>query len=293
MNILIAGGTGFIGSYLKTGFEKSGDRVSIVSRGENSISWQKEALINALEQADVLINLAGKNINCRHNQANKMNILNSRIDTTLLLGEAIRNCKNPPELWINASASAIYEPNENNASTESSAVYGTGFLADVVRQWEKVFFDFKFPSTRQVTLRTSVVLGRHSGAFPSLLNITRFGLGGKAGNGRQIFSWIHIEDYYRIVKFIIQNSALSGPVNCTSPSPVTNAELMKTMRRHTGMPVGLPAPVFAVKIGAKLIGTESDLLLESSNLYPEVLVNSGFGFKFSTVGDAIDDLIKR
>ncbi len=293
MNILIAGGTGFIGSYLKTGFEKSGDRVSIVSRGENSISWQKEALINALEQADVLINLAGKNINCRHNQANKMNILNSRIDTTLLLGEAIRNCKNPPKLWINASASAIYEPNENNASTESSAVYGTGFLSDVVRQWEKVFFDFKLPSTRQVTLRTSVVLGRRSGAFPSLLNITRFGLGGKAGNGRQIFSWIHIEDYYRIVKFIIQNSALSGPVNCTSPSPVTNAELMKTMRRHTGMPVGLPAPVFAVKIGAKLIGTESDLLLESSNLYPEVLVNSGFRFKFSTVGDAIDDLIKR
>lgn len=293
MNILIAGGTGFIGSYLKTGFEKSGDRVSIVSRGENSISWQKEALINALEQADVLINLAGKNINCRHNQANKMNILNSRIDTTLLLGEAIRNCKNPPKLWINASASAIYEPNENNASTESSAVYGTGFLSDVVRQWEKVFFDFKLPSTRQVTLRTSVVLGRRSGAFPSLLNITRFGLGGKAGNGRQIFSWIHIEDYYRIVKFIIQNSALSGPVNCTSPSPVSNAELMKTMRRHTGMPVGLPAPVFAVKIGAKLIGTESDLLLESSNLYPEVLVNSGFRFKFSTVGDAIDDLIKR
>lgn len=293
MHILIAGGTGFIGSYLKAGFEKSGDKVSIISRGKNNISWQKEALIDALEQADVLINLAGKNINCRHNSQNKISILNSRIDTTLLLGEAIRNCKNPPDIWINASASAIYKPNEHQASTESTSDFGTGFLSGVVRQWEKVFFDFKLSQTRQVTVRTSVVLGRYSGAFPTLLNLTRFGLGGKTGNGRQIFSWIHIEDYFRIITFLIRNSDISGPVNCTSPAPVSNAELMKRMRFRTGMFLGLPAPVFAVKIAAKLIGSASELVLDSSYLYPEVLMNAGFSFKFPTIDAAIDDLLKN
>jgi len=293
MNILIAGGTGFIGSYLKSEFEKSGDSVSIISRGENYIPWQKESLMNALESADVLINLAGRSINCRHNPKNKISILNSRIDTTLQLGEAMKNCKNPPLVWINASASAIYKPDDYHASTEGSTDFGAGFLSDVVRQWEKVFFDFKLTDTRQVTLRTSVVLGRHSGAFPSLLNVTRFGLGGKAGNGRQIFSWIHVEDYYRIIRFIIHNQEISGPVNCTSPMPLSNAELMKKMRRHTGMFIGLPAPVFAVKIGARLIGTASELLLGSSNLYPEVLLNAGFSFKFPTVDLAIDDLLKK
>lgn len=291
MNILIAGGTGFIGSYLKAGFEKSGDKVSIISRGENNISWQKESLINALESADVLINLAGRSINCRHNQANKMNILNSRIGTTYQLGDAIRNCQKPPSIWINASAAAIYKPNDNQPSTESSTDFGTGFLSDVVCQWEKVFFDFKLSATRQVTLRTSVVLGRHSGAFPSLFNLTRFGLGGKVGNGQQIFSWIHIEDYYRIIRFIIQKPEISGPANCTSPTPVSNAELMKKMRSHSGMPLGLTAPVFAVKVAAKLIGTESELLLDSSNLYPEVLLNARFIFKFPTIDAAIDDLL--
>lgn len=293
MNILIAGGTGFIGSYLKTGFEKSGDKVSIISRGKNNFSWQKESLMNALESADVLINLAGRSINCRHNQANKMNILNSRIGTTYQLGDAIRNCQKPPSIWINASAAAIYKSNDNQPSTESSTDFGAGFLSDVVCQWEKVFFDFKLSATRQVTLRTSVVLGRHSGAFPSLFNITRFGLGGKVGNGRQIFSWIHIEDYYRIIRFIIQKPEITGPVNCTSPTPVSNAELMKKMRSHSGMPLGLTAPVFAVKVAAKLIGTESELLLSSSNLYPEVLLNARFIFKFPTIDAAIDDLLKN
>lgn len=293
MNILIAGGTGFIGTYLRHRFEKQGDIVKIVSRNDEHIAWKINDLAAALENTDVLINLAGKSINCRHITENKVLILNSRINTTQLLGKAIEICKNPPLLWINASASAIYKPSEVSASVESSTDFANDFLANVVRQWENVFFDFKLPSTRQIALRTSVVLGHNSGVFPTLYNLVRYGLGGKVGNGRQMFSWIHIEDYFRIIMFLSENLSIKSVVNCTSPSPLSNEALMKRIRFHAGMVFGLPAPTFAVKIGAILIGTESDLLLNSCYLFPEVLMNAQFKFKFPTIDSAVTDLLKK
>lgn len=293
MNILIAGGTGFIGTYLKMRFEKQGDNVKIVSRNKEHVAWKIDDLVTALENTDVLINLAGKSINCRHSTENKALILESRINTTQLLGKAIEKSINPPSLWINASASAIYKPSEMVASVESSTDFANDFLSKVVRQWENVFFEFALTDTRQIALRTSVVLGRNSGAFPSLYNLARFGLGGKVGNGKQMFSWIHIEDYFRIVMFLIENTSIHSVINCTSPSPISNDELMKRMRFHSGMYFGLPAPTFAVKIGALLIGTESDLLLNSSYLFPEVLTKAHFNFKFPTIDSAISDLLHK
>ncbi len=291
MNILIAGGTGFIGTYLKKRFEEKGENVKLVSRTGIDVSWVHQSLVDALEHTDVVINLAGKTINCRHTFENKEMILKSRTKATNLLGNAIAACKNPPLLWVNASASAIYKSDEIAPATENSQGLVDDFLADVVRSWEYAFFCFNLPSTRQIALRTSVVLGRNKGAFPSLLRLTRLGLGGKVGNGKQFFSWIHIEDYFRIVEFLIQNVSVNGIVNCTSPSPLSNAELMQRMRNKAKVPFGLPAPEFAVRIGAFFIGTESSLLLNSTNIYPELLLNAGFSFEFGDIDAAIADLI--
>ena len=291
MNILIAGGTGFIGTYLKKRFEKKGENVKLVSRTGIDVPWVHQSLVDELEHTDMVINLAGKTINCRHTGENKKMILDSRIKATSLLGNAIAACKNPPLLWVNASASAIYKSDTIAPATETSEHLADDFLADVVRRWETDFFSFKLPSTRQIALRTSVVLGRSKGAFPSLLRLTRLGLGGKVGNGKQIFSWIHIGDYFRIVEFLIQNDSITGVVNCTSPAPLSNAALMKEMRSKVKIPFGLPAPEFAVRIGAFFIGTESSLLLDSTNIYPERLLNAGFKFKFGDISTAISDLV--
>lgn len=291
MNILIAGGTGFIGTYLKKRFEEKGENVKLVSRTGIDVPWVHQSLVDELEHTDMVINLAGKTINCRHTGENKKMILDSRIKATSLLGNAIAACKNPPLLWVNASASAIYKSDTIAPATETSEHLSDDFLADVVRRWETDFFSFKLPSTRQIALRTSVVLGRSKGAFPSLLRLTRLGLGGKVGNGKQIFSWIHIGDYFRIVEFLIQNDSITGVVNCTSPAPLSNAALMKEMRSKVKIPFGLPAPEFAVRIGAFFIGTESSLLLDSTNIYPERLLNAGFKFKFGDISTAISDLV--
>ena len=291
MNILIAGGTGFIGTYLKKRFEEKGENVKLVSRTGIDVPWVHQSLVDELEHTDMVINLAGKTINCRHTGENKKMILDSRIKATSLLGNAIAACKNPPLLWVNASASAIYKSDTIAPATETSEHLADDFLADVVRRWETDFFSFKLPSTRQIALRTSVVLGRSKGAFPSLLRLTRLGLGGKVGNGKQIFSWIHIGDYFRIVEFLIQNDSITGVVNCTSPAPLSNAALMKEMRSKVKIPFGLPAPEFAVRIGAFFIGTESSLLLDSTNIYPERLLNAGFKFKFGNISTAISDLV--
>lgn len=291
MNILIAGGTGFIGTYLKKRFEEKGENVKLVSRTGIDVPWVHQSLVDELEHTDMVINLAGKTINCRHTGENKKMILDSRIKATSLLGNAIEACKNPPLLWVNASASAIYKSDTIAPATETSEHLADDFLADVVRRWETDFFSFKLPSTRQIALRTSVVLGRSKGAFPSLLRLTRLGLGGKVGNGKQIFSWIHIGDYFRIVEFLIQNDSITGVVNCTSPAPLSNAALMKEMRSKVKIPFGLPAPEFAVRIGAFFIGTESSLLLDSTNFFPERLLNAGFKFKFGDISTAISDLV--
>lgn len=291
MNILIAGGTGFIGTYLKKRFEEKGENVKLVSRTGIDVPWVHQSLVDELEHTDMVINLAGKTINCRHTGENKKMILDSRIKATSLLGNAIAACKNPPLLWVNASASAIYKSDTIAPATETSEHLADDFLADVVRRWETDFFSFKLPSTRQIALRTSVVLGRSKGAFPSLLRLTRLGLGGKVGNGKQIFSWIHIGDYFRIVEFLIQNDSITGVVNCTSPAPLSNAALMKEMRSKVKIPFGLPAPEFAVRIGAFFIGTESSLLLDSTNFFPERLLNAGFKFKFGDISTAISDLV--
>jgi len=292
MKILIAGGTGFIGSFISKRFAKNGIELHFVSRSEGHIQWNESELMKALEQTDVLINLAGKSINCRHTPENQKLILKSRLDTTIMLGEALLKCKHKPELWINASASAFYKSDNEHCQTESNYEQGDDFLAKTVQNWEKTFFDYNTPNTRQVTLRTSVVLGKGGGAFQPLKMLTKFGLGGKAGSGKQYFSWIHIEDYFRIIEFVIEKKSIFGSINTTSPEPVTNAQFMKTLRQGMGCKIGLPAPEFAIRIGARFINTEAGLLLNPVRFCPELLLKNGFKFNYPTCESAVSELNK-
>ena len=167
----------------------------------------------------------------------------------------------------------------------------TGVQTCALPIWEKTFFDFQLSDTRQVALRTSVVMGKNGGALTPLVWLTRFGLGGRQANGNQMFSWIHIEDYFRVLLFVLENETLTGVINCTSPEPLSNRLFMRTLRRIMHVRIGLNAPEFAIKIGAKLIGTEPELILNSSYVIPKRLVDAGFKFSFPKLSLALDELL--
>src|SRR5690349_5465397 len=247
--IILAGGTGFVGKYLAGQFSRAGYQVVIISRKKDNIQWQDTAgIINALEGSELLINLAGKSVDCRYNEKNKAEILKSRTETTKTLGEAILKCKNPPELWINSSTATIYRYAEDRPMTENKGEIGKGFSANVATNWEKTFFSFQLPGTRQAALRMAIVLGENGGVIKPFLNLVRFGLGGKQGNGNQMFSWIHIEDLFNIIMFLQSHQELKGVFNCSSPNPINNKTLMKAFRETMKVKVGLPSPRWLLEI---------------------------------------------
>ena len=290
--IVIAGGTGFVGQYLTKKFTASGYEVVVISRNKNQASWDNTFLITeALENAAMLINLAGKSVDCRYNEKNKKEIYDSRIDTTKILGNAIGNCKNPPPIWINSSTATIYRHAEDRPMTESAGEIGTGFSVNVATNWEKAFFDFKLPQTRQVALRMAIVLGSSGGVIKPLKNLVRFGLGGKQGSGKQMFSWIHIEDLFRTIIFVQQHNEVSGVLNTAAPNPVSNKNLMQSLRKHMGVAFGLPAPVWLLKMGAVLIKTETELILKSRWVIPERLSAAGFQFQFPDMDIALKQIL--
>ena len=290
--IVIAGGTGFVGQYLTKKFTASGYEVVVISRNKDQVSWDNTFLITeALENAAMLINLSGKSVDCRYNEKNKKEIYDSRIDTTKILGNAIGNCKNPPPIWINSSTATIYRHAEDRPMTESAGEIGTGFSVNVATNWEKAFFDFKLPQTRQVALRMAIVLGSSGGVIKPLKKLVRFGLGGKQGSGKQMFSWIHIEDLFRTIIFVQQHNEVSGVLNTAAPNPVSNKNLMQSLRKHMGVAFGLPAPVWLLKMGAVLIKTETELILKSRWVIPERLSAAGFQFQFPDMDIALKQIL--
>jgi uncharacterized protein len=289
--IVIAGGTGFVGKYLTEKFISSGYDVIVISRQANHVNWDNiSAITVALENAEMLINLAGKSVDCRYNEKNKQEIFDSRVNTTKALGNAILQSKNPPELWINSSTATIYRHAQDRPMTESVGEIGTGFSVNVATNWEKTFFNFKLPGTRQIALRMAIVLGKDGGVVKPIKNLVRFGLGGKQGRGNQMFSWIHIEDLYRCIIFL-QQEDLTGIFNTSAPNPVTNKNLMQVFRRIMKMPIGLPAPEWLLKFGAILIKTETELILKSRWVIPERLLQAGFNFQYSTIDTALEDIL--
>jgi uncharacterized protein (TIGR01777 family) len=295
--IIIAGGTGFLGQVLETHFSKKGYCVKILTRkpaNNNHIYWNSKDLgswTNMLENADVLINFTGKSVDCRYTEANKKQIHNSRIDSTHILGLAINLCEQPPKVWLNSSTSTIYKDSYIKEMTETNGDIGNDFSMNIAKAWEAAFNSIVTPKTDKIILRTSIVLGKNGGAFIPLKRLTQIGLGGKQWHGKQKVSWIHEVDFARAINFLIEKQQ-SGVFNLVSPQPTTNAVLMKTLRHTLNIPFGLQHPKWLLEFGAKLIGTETELVLKSRNVIPEKLLDNGFKFKYIKIEDAIDALVK-
>lgn len=292
--IVIAGGTGFIGQYLQKKFSGMGYKVMVISRQLPHISWDHhDEIIQSLEGAELLINLAGKSVDCRYTDKNKKEIVQSRTETTKIVGNALLECQNPPALWINASTATIYRHAEDRPMTEDGGEIGTGFSVEVAKKWEESFFSFQLPATRQAALRIAIVIGPDGGVMIPYKNLVKFGLGGVQGPGNQMFSWIHIEDLFRIILFLKEEKELSGVFNCSSPNPVTNREFMAHLRNSMYKKVGFPTPTWMLEAGALFIGTETELVLKSRWVIPARLEKAGFDFTFDTIEKALRHIVSQ
>ncbi|MGD6833016.1 TIGR01777 family oxidoreductase [Sutcliffiella halmapala] len=291
--VVLAGGTGFIGKYLENEFLQKGYEVKIISRQPQHISWDdKKGIIVAIEGSEMLINLAGKSVDCRYNDHNKKVIMDSRTETTEILGKAILEALQPPELWINSSTATIYRHAEDRPMTEESGDIGTGFSVDVAKAWEESLFQFQLPKTRQIALRIAIVLGKDGGVMIPFKNLVKFGLGGVQGPGSQMFSWIHIEDVHQIILFLKKRKDLSGVFNCAAPNPISNREFMASLRQKMNRRIGLPSPEWLLEIGAVVIRTETELILKSRWVIPERLEQEGYTFQYEKINEALDEIIK-
>lgn len=297
MKIIIAGGTGFLGENLEKYFTQKGNQVYILTRNpkrKNEIYWDAKSLgewKNSLEDADVVINLTGKSVDCRYTEENKKEIYASRINSTRILQEAIDHCINKPEIWLNAASATIYVHSEKQLNTEENGTIGDDFSMNICKSWEEEFFSIKNDNIRKIALRTSIVLGKEGGAFPKLKMITKLGLGGKQGRGDQKVSWIHIDDFCRAIEWIIDHKNISGPVNVTAPNPLSNEVLMKKLRTRLKIPFGMDAPVWQLELASVFLRTETELLLKSRNVYPEKLLKGGFQFIYPDIDIALPDLV--
>lgn len=298
MKIIIAAGTGFLGKNLEKYFIDKGNEVYILTRSpkrKNEIYWDSKTVgewKNLLDNSAVLINLTGKSVDCRYTEKNKKEIYSSRIESTKVLQQAVDQCINKPEVWLNASSATIYTHSETQLNTEENGIIGDDFSMNICKSWEKEFFKVKTENVRKVALRTSIVLGNNGGAFPKLKMITKFGLGGKQGRGDQNISWIHIDDFCKAIEFIINDKNISGEINITAPNPLSNEKFMEKLRQQMNVPFGLNAPVWQLEIASVFLNTETELLLKSRNVYPEKLMKSSFQFSYPEVDLVFKDLVK-
>ncbi len=297
--IIIAGGSGFLGQVLENYFNRKGYKIKVLTRNPrkyNNIFWNGKDLgnwTNELEEAEILINLTGKSVDCRYNEKNKKLIYNSRINSTNILGLAINLCENPPNIWINSSTATIYKHALKKEMTEEKGEIGDDFSMNIAKSWEEAFYSITNSKTRKIVLRTSIVMGKNGGALIPLKSLTKFGLGGKQGNGNQKVSWIHELDFARAIEFLIKNKKLQGNFNLSVPKPTDNKTLMKTIRGVLKMPFGVSHPKWLLDFGAKLIGTETELVLKSRNVIPKRLLDAGFTYKYANIKNALQDLIKN
>ncbi|RBQ03531.1 TIGR01777 family oxidoreductase [Pedobacter miscanthi] len=298
--IVLAGGNGYLGNVLAKYFSSVADEIIILARkpkaNDGNIKtrlWDGKTMgewAASLDDADLLVNLCGKNVNCRYTEKNKKEILDSRLIPTRLLGKVIEGLKNSPKLWINITSATIYRHAEDRQQDEFTGEIGTGFSIEVCKAWENSFFETETPQTRKIALRMGIVLGLQDGAFPRLLNLVKLGMGGKQGNGQQYMSWIHETDAAQSIEWLLNHPEINGVVNCTAPNAVKNDLFMRSIRKAFCIGFGMPTPAWLLAIGAKIIGTETELILKSRWVKPAVLLDGGFEFKYGEVREAAEAL---
>ena len=305
--IILAGGRGFLGSVLADYFAPKGMEVVILTRKPShradavrEVRWDGESVgdwLAELEGARALINLAGISVNCRYHARNRKLMLDSRLGSTRVLGEAVARCVDPPRVWLNSSTATIYKHTFGPAWDEAGEIGGCAEAKDVfsvriATEWERALNEAGTPRTRKVALRSAMVLGHgKNSVLPNLLRLALLGLGGSLAGGRQFVSWIHEEDWCRAVEWIIEHDMLCGPVNLAAPNPVSNAEFMATIRKVCHAPFGLPASRWMLEIGAFVLRTETELLIKSRRVVPGELLSSGFVFRHPLLQPAVEQLV--
>jgi uncharacterized protein (TIGR01777 family) len=311
MKIVIPGGSGQVGHILARHFHQSGHNVTVLSRRAQREVWPVLAWdgategpwIQALENSDVCINLAGRSVNCRYGQANRREINDSRVKSTKLLNQVVGSLHCPPRVWLNASTATIYrhaldrpmdEAHGELGGNEPGAPDAWNFSIDVAKSWEQAFFAETLPRTRKVAMRSAITFSPdRGGAFDVLLSLVRHGLGGRQGSGQQFVSWIHETDLAASVEWLIEHNEWQGVVNLAAPSPLRNRDFMRAIRQAWGNIPGLPLQPWMVELGAVFMKTESELILKSRQVVPGRLAEAGFVFQYTEWRTAAHELVKR
>ncbi len=299
--VILAGGTGTMGCILQNHFIGQGYDVVVLTRraevhqnpkarmvrwdGRTTGAWSAE-----LEKADVLINLAGRSVDCRYTQRNKDLILNSRVDATRVLGEAIARCAKAPALWINLSSATVYRHAEDRPMDEGTGELGSDFSPRVVLAWEKEFFRHEREGVRQVAVRCAIVFSNGGGAFPRFADLVRVGLGGHHGSGNQFVSWVHEADVARFFQWLLDTPAVEGIFNLAAPNPLSEGDLMRALRDRLKPIIAFNIPEWMLGIGAFFLRTETELVLKSRRVVPTRALQLGYSFKHSHIKSALDAL---
>ncbi|MFA4980567.1 MAG: TIGR01777 family oxidoreductase [Sphingobacterium sp.] len=303
MNVLIFGGTGFVGRNLTEELLANGYQVFVVTRNrqrtanslENNvkiIEWDNISPLSSIYELrgiDAVVNLAGESIgNRRWSDSVKQEILASRIRTTGAIATAINNRTIQPKVLINASAVGYYGPRQDDEITESAEA-GQDFLAQVCRDWENEAYKVQKDLTRVVTIRIGVVLGS-KGALNRMAMPFKFYIGGPLGTGNQWLSWIHIQDLTSMIRFVIEHQELTGPINATAPEPVTMRDFCKVLGEVLNRPSWLPVPEILLKVA---LGQMAEMLLHGQRVFPKKILSAGFEFRFPKLRSALEDALRN
>ncbi len=309
MRVVIPGGTGQVGAVLDRALTAAGHEVVVLTRtpvGARQVGWDGRTLgswAKVVDGSDVVINLAGRSVSCRYTPANLQEMMDSRVHSAQVVGEAIAGAVRPPKVWLQMSTATIYAHRFDAANDEAGGVIGGGeagvpkywgYSVKIARNWERAQELAETPETRKVALRAAMVMSPdRGGVFDVLSWMARLGLGGPVAGGAQFVSWIHDVDFVRAVEFLIGRDDIAGAVNLASPGPLPQRVFMRALRSAWGMPVGLPATAWMAEIGALVIRSDTELLLKSRRVVPGRLLDAGFGFEHERWPEAARDLVRR
>jgi hypothetical protein len=311
MKLVIPGGTGQVGTILARDFHRDGHEVVLLSRGPATFAWRTAGWdartlgpwTDEFEGADAVVNLAGRSVNCRYHARNRRAMLDSRVESTRVVGEAIAQCRRPPRVWLQASTATIYAHRYDAANDEATGIIGGSepdapdtwrFSIEVAAAWERTQNEAFTPYTRKLLLRSAMTMSPdRGGIFDVLLGLVRRGLGGRSGDGRQYVSWIHERDFIRAVRWLIERDDFDGPVNLAALNPLPNADFMRGLRQAWCIAFGLPATRWMLELGAVFMRTETELVLKSRRVVPGRLLAAGFEFEFPDWPSAAADLCRR
>lgn len=315
MRIVLTGGTGQVGTVVARHFHAARHEVVVIARSGGAgvasapwrtVQWDGATLgewAREIDGADIVINLAGRSVNCRYTAENRREIKDSRVNTTKLVGQAIARAARPPRLWMNASTATIYRHALDLPMDEETGELGGGeagvpdtwrFSIDVAKSWEQAFFDAPASATRKIALRSAMIMSPdRGGIFDTVLGLVRHGLGGRAGSGKQYMSWVHGHDFVRALDYLNEHEDIDGVVNVASANPLPNEQFMAALREAWGTKIGLPATKWMLEIGAVFLRTETELILKSRRVVPGRLLADGFQFEFPEWPAAARDLVAR